>query len=152
MRFLKTTVFAVTSVLALTSYAGAEMITKTSPYSVEVTLDRLEAAVTGAGAKVFARIDHAKGAASVDEELRPTQMLMFGNPKLGTPLMQAQQSAGLDLPLRVVAYEDADGAVHLAYHAPSDIAGAHDVPSDAPVIAKMTGALDALTNKAIAAE
>jgi uncharacterized protein (DUF302 family) len=152
MRFLKPTVLAAASVLVMTSYAGAEMITKTSPSSVEVTLDRLEAAVTGAGAKVFARIDHAKGAASVDEELRPTQMLMFGNPKLGTPLMQAQQSAGLDLPLRVVAYEDADGHVQLSYHAPDSIAATHGVASDAPVIGKMTGALDALTNKAIAAE
>ena len=107
MTFLKTTVFAAATALAMTSHAGAQMITKTSPHSVDITLDRLEAAVSGAGATVFSRIDHAKGAASVGEELRPTQMLMFGNPKLGTPLMQAQQSAGLDLPLRVVSFKDA---------------------------------------------
>lgn len=150
MNFLKTTLLAATAALTLTSNAGAQMITKTSPYSVDITIDRLEAAVTGAGATVFARVDHAKGAASVGEALRPTQMLMFGNPKLGTPLMQAQQSAGLDLPLRVVSYEAADGTVHVAYHAPASIATTHGVPANAPVIAKMTGALDILTNKAIA--
>jgi uncharacterized protein (DUF302 family) len=150
MTFLKTTVIAAITAITMTSHAGAQMITKTSPHSVDVTLDRLEAAIKGAGATVFARIDHAKGAASVGEELRPTQMLMFGNPKLGTPLMQAEQSAGLDLPLRVVSYEDADGTVTLAYHAPAGFAAAHGVPADAPVLAKMTGALDNLTNKAIA--
>ena len=150
MTFLKTTIIAAAAALTMTSNAGAEMITKTSPHSVAVTLDRLEAAVNAAGATVFARIDHAKGAASVGEELRPTQMLMFGNPKLGTPLMQVQQSAGLDLPLRVVSFEDADGKVTLGYHAPADLAAAHGIPADAPVIAKMTGALDKLTNKAIA--
>lgn len=101
---------------------------------------------------MFARIDHTKGAASVGQDLRPTQMLMFGNPKLGTPLMQAQQSAGLDLPLRVVSYEAADGTVLVMYHAPTATASAHGVDEDAPVIAAMTGALDKLTNKAIASE
>lgn len=152
MTFLRTTVLAAAPALFMTSQAGAEMITKTSPHSVDVTLDRLEAAVKDAGATVFARVDHAMGAASVGEELRPTQMLMFGNPKLGTPLIQAQQSAGLDLPLRVVSFEAADGTVHVIYHAPADIAAAHGVPADAVVIAKMTGALDMLTNKAIASE
>jgi uncharacterized protein (DUF302 family) len=129
-----------------------QLITKPSPHSVDVTLDRLEAAIKGAGAVVFARVDHAKGAASVDQVLRPTQMLMFGNPMLGTPLMQAAQTAGLDLPLRVVCYQDASGDVHLSYHAPTKIAVTHNVPSDAEIITKMTGALDNLTNKAIAAD
>lgn len=129
-----------------------QLITKPSPHSVDVTLDRLEAAIKGAGAIVFARVDHAKGAASVDQVLRPTQMLMFGNPMLGTPLMQAAQTAGLDLPLRVVCYQNASGDVQLSYHAPTEIAATHNVPSDAETITKMTGALDNLTNKAIAAD
>ena len=129
-----------------------QLITKPSPHSVDATLDRLEAAINGAGAVVFARVDHAKGAASVDQVLRPTQMLMFGNPMLGTPLMQAAQTAGLDLPLRVVCYQDASGDVHLSYHAPTEIAATHRVPSDAEIITKMTGVLDNLTNKAIAAD
>ena len=128
--------------------AAADMVVTASNHSVGDTVDRLAAAVEKAGAKVFARIDHAGGAAKVGAELRPTQMLMFGNPKLGTPAMQGAQSMGLDLPLRVVVWEDAKGKVWLAYHAPADVAALHGLPADAPVIAKMTGALAKLTGKA----
>ena len=134
--------------LSATQVFAADLITKQSAHSVSVTLDRLAAAVESAGAKVFARIDHAKGAASVDMELRPTQMLMFGNPKMGTPAMLQAQSIGLDLPLRVVAYEDADGKVFVAYHAPAELSEEHGIAADAGILAKMTGALDKLTNKA----
>lgn len=137
--------------MAVSAQAG-EMITKTSAWPVAETVDRLQAAVEGAGAKVFARVDHAAGAASVGEELRPTQMLMFGNPKIGTPAMQISQSAGLDLPLRVVVWEEADGDVILAYYAPAALAQTHGVPADAEVIGKIAGALDKLTGKAVAAE
>lgn len=135
------------AIMAVTAQAG-EMIEKTSAYSVSETVDRLAGAVEGAGAKIFARVDHAAGAASVDAELRPTEMLMFGNPKLGTPAMQISQSAGLDLPLRVVVFEKEDGAVILAYHSPASLAKDHGIPEDAGVIARMTGALDKLTDKA----
>lgn len=130
----------------------AEIIHKTSPYSVTETMDRLEAAVNGAGATVFARIDHAAGAKKVDMELRPTQLLIFGNPKLGTPAMLDAQTAGLDLPLRVLAYADNEGVVHVTYHAPSELQKTHGLPEDAAYIKMMTGALDKLTSKAIAAE
>jgi uncharacterized protein (DUF302 family) len=136
--------------LSATQVFAADLITKQSAHSVSVTIDRLAAAVEGAGAKVFARIDHAKGAASVDMELRPTQMLMFGNPKMGTPAMLQAQSIGLDLPLRVVAYEDADGKVFVSYHAPVELSEEHGIAADAGILAKMTGALNKLTNKAIA--
>ena len=131
---------------------AADLIQKTSPHTVSVTIDRLSAAVEAAGAKVFARVDHAAGAQSVGADLRPTEMLMFGNPKLGTPAIQAAQTSGLDLPLRVLAYEDADGVVHVTYHDPAELAGIHGMPADAEVLAKMTGALGKLTDKAIAAE
>ena len=138
---------AIAAIMAVAAQAG-EMIEKTSAYSVSETVDRLAGAVEGAGAKIFARVDHAAGAASVDARLRPTEMLMFGNPKLGTPAMQISQSAGLDLPLRVVVFEMEDGTVILAYHSPASLAADHGIPEDAEVIAKMTGALDKLTNKA----
>ena len=128
---------------------AADLVIKPSTHSVSETIDRLAAAVEGAGAKVFARVDHAAGAVSVNMDLRPTQMLMFGNPKMGTPAMQADQSIGLDLPLRVVAYEDANGKVFIAYHAPAQLTEDHDIPADAAILKKMTGALDKLTNKAI---
>lgn len=130
--------------------SAAELITKQSPHSVSVTIDNLVAAVEKAGAKVFARVDHAAGASSVGLELRPTQLLVFGNPKLGTPALQASQTSGLDLPLRVVAYEVADGQVFLAYHPPSKLSEDHGISADAEVLKKMTRALNNLTNAAIA--
>ncbi|MFK7835260.1 MAG: DUF302 domain-containing protein [Sulfitobacter sp.] len=131
---------------------AADMLSKTSPHSVDVTMDRLAAAVEGAGATVFARVDHAAGAAKVDMDLRPTQLLIFGNPKLGTPAMLDGQTAGLDLPMRVLAYADDKGVVHVTYHAPASLADAHGLPADAKYISMMTGALDKLTSKAVAAE
>ena len=138
------------AVMATATAAQAEIIRKTSPHTVEATADKLVAAVEGAGAKVFARIDHAAGAASVDMALRPTTMVMFGNPKLGTPAIQADQTIGLDLPLRVVIYEGEDGTVTLAYHAPGTLAETHEIGAEAPVLKMMTGALDKLTGAAVA--
>lgn len=146
---MRSVLFAAAMAIATTFPAGAaDLISKTSAHDVPTTIDRLAAAVENAGAKVFARVDHAGGAASVGAELRPTQMLMFGNPALGTPAIQAAQSAGLDLPLRAVAYEDADGKVYLVYHDPASLAETHGIPADAEVLAKMTGALNNLTNAA----
>jgi len=140
---------ALLACLPFTAHA-ADLITKTSAHDVPTTVDRLVSAVEGAGAKVFARVDHAAGASSVGAELRPTQMLMFGNPKLGTPAMQLSQSAGLDLPLRVVVYETESGDVMLSYHDPATLAATHGLPQNAKVLKMMTGALDKLTGKAVA--
>lgn len=145
-------ILATTLSLAAMSQASAEMISKISPHPVSVTVDRLQTAVEAAGATVFARVDHAKGAASIDAELRPTEMLMFGNPALGTPAMLANQTAGLDLPLRVLAYEDATGQVHVVYHTVDAMVSDYGLPADAEYLKKMTGAVDKLTNAAIAAE
>lgn len=142
---------AIGAAVALPAFS-ADLMTKTSPHSVSVTMDRLAAAVEGAGATVFARVDHAAGAAKVDMELRPTELLIFGNPKLGTPAMLDGQTAGLDLPLRVLAYADGEGVVHVSYHAPATLAETHGLPADAKYIKMMTGALDKLTSKAVAAE
>jgi len=141
----------VSAAMSLPAFA-ADMIEKVSPHSVTVTIDRLAAAVEGAGATVFARVDHAAGAAKVDMALRPTELLIFGNPKLGTPAMLDGQTAGLDLPLRVLAYADAEGVVHVTYHAPASLADMHGLPGDAKYIKMMTGALDKLTSKAVASE
>lgn len=137
-------------VVLAASPAFGEIVRKTSPHSVAKTADRLEAAVEGAGATVFARVDHAAGVASVDAELRPTEMVMFGNPRLGTPALQAAQSAGLDLPLRVVIFEEADGAVTVAYHDPAELAQVHGISADSAVLEQMAGALGKLTDVAVA--
>ena len=89
------------------------LITIASRHSVKDTIDRLEASLKAKGITVFARIDHAAGAKSVDMPLRPTEVLIFGNPKAGTPLMQASQTIGLDLPLKALAWQDAAGKVWL---------------------------------------
>jgi len=130
--------------------AAADIIEKTSPHSVSDTANRLESAVESAGATVFARVDHAAGAEGVGETLQPNVMVMFGNPRLGTPALQAAPRAGLDLPLRVVIFEDADGTVTLAYHDPADLAEDHGIPADAPVLEQMRGALSNLTEAAVA--
>ncbi|MCX7560778.1 DUF302 domain-containing protein [Sulfitobacter sp. F26204] len=141
---------AIVSVAMTLPACAADLIEKISPHSVTTTMDRLAAAVEGAGATIFARIDHAAGASSVDLDLRPTELLIFGNPKLGTPAMLDGQSAGLDLPLRVLAFADSEGMVHINYHAPESLAAAHGLPADAKYIQLMTGAMDKLTSKAIA--
>jgi len=131
--------------LATALPAAAELVTVQSQKSVGETMDALQAAVEGAGATVFARVDHAAGAQNAALELSPSQLLIFGNPKLGTPAMQADMRAGLYLPLKVLAYEDADGQVWLTYQDPAEMLSGLEIPADAGFIAKMQGALDKLT-------
>lgn len=126
------------------------LVRKASAHSVAATMDRLAAIVEKKGAKVFARIDHAKGAAAVGTTLRPTQTLIFGNPKIGTPVMVMSQEAGLDLPLRAVAYEDAAGKVWLVYRQPAAMAAAHGLDGAAPAFQPMAKAINGLTNAATA--
>lgn len=134
--------------LAMPALADDDITMVKTEKSVAAATDALEAAVTGAGATVFARVDHAGGAASVGMELGDAQLLIFGNPKLGTPAMQADPLAGLYLPLRVLIYTDADGQTWLAYEDPAEMLDDLAVPSDAPVIGAMTGALGKLTGAA----
>jgi len=148
---MRRTIIAATAALLVmvTGTAQAELVRKQSPHSVAETIDRLAATVKAKGLTVFIRIDHAAGAKKVDLDLRPTELIIFGSAKVGTPLMQAQQTMGLDLPLKVLAWQDEGGKVWLAYEAPADMAAAHGLPKDNPVIKKVTGALDALTSAAV---
>jgi uncharacterized protein (DUF302 family) len=141
------------ALIAFTATAAmAEDVTKASPLSVAETMDKLEAAVTGAGASVFARIDHAAAAKTVDKSIPDATLLMFGNPALGTLAMEYDLRAGLVLPLRVLAYQDADGNTQLTWTPAEDLFEGLNVPADAEVITKINGALNALTDKAIASE
>ncbi len=139
---------AILSLIALPGFAGEGIIKVKAAGDVASTMDALEAAVIGAGATVFARVDHAGGAEKVGLELAPEQLLIFGNPKLGTPAMQDDAMAGLYLPLKVLVYQDDDGQTWLAYEAPAEMLGDLDVPEDAAYVKKMTGALAKLTGKA----
>ena len=128
--------------------AENKMITKKSSHSVAVTMDRLEAALKEKQIGVVARVDHAAAAKKADLSLKPTQVLIFGNPKLGTPLMQSNPKSGLDLPLKVLAWEDAAGVVWVGYTAPADLVARYQIGDRAEVVQKMTGVLDALTTQA----
>jgi uncharacterized protein (DUF302 family) len=125
------------------------LVTIPSKHGVTATIDRLAAAVTGKGLTVFARIDHAAGAAAAGMALRPTELVIFGNAKGGTPLMQASQAIGIDLPLKALAWEDAAGKVWLAYNDPAWLAARHGIGQEtAAVTASLAGALAALTQQA----
>ena len=116
---------------------------------VDSTMDALQAAVEGAGATVFARVDHAGGAKSVGMDLADSQLLIFGNPELGTPAMQGNPLAGLYLPLKVLVYEAADGRVWLAYEDPEEtLDDLRGVDDDAGYVAQMRMALIKLTEAA----
>ncbi|MBU2866955.1 DUF302 domain-containing protein [Pacificibacter marinus] len=148
-RILTATVATALSLAAALPAAAADLISVPSHKTVSETLDALEVVLGNAGATVFARIDHAAGAASIDAELRDTQVLIFGNPNLGTPAMQADQLAGLYLPLKVLAYENAAGDVFLTYEDPKDTLADLNIPADAPYVAMMQGALGKLTAAAV---
>lgn len=139
------------ALIGLSTQAMAENMIKESPLSVSETIDGLEAAVNGAGATVFARVDHAKGAESVGKEIPQATLLIFGNPALGTLAMEDDIRAGLVLPLRVLAYEDADGTTQLTWTPAEELLAGLDIAADAEVVGKINGAIGMLTDKAIGA-
>jgi uncharacterized protein (DUF302 family) len=130
---------------------GNGLTTIASTHSVPETLDRLIAAITPLGMNVFARIDHTEGAAKVEMPLRPTQLLLFGNPKGGTPLMQDKQTAGIDLPLKALAWEDPDGKVWLTYNEATWIAQRHGLgAASAAAVTAIAAGLEKVTKAAAA--
>jgi len=134
---------------AMSTVIDAGLITKASNHSVKGTIDRLAAEIAAKGITVFARIDHAAGAAAVDMPLRPTELIIFGNPRAGTPLMQSRQTSGIDLPLKMLAWQDAAGKVWLSCDDISWVARRHGV--DAPAaIAALASVLSTLADAAIA--
>ena len=126
------------------------LITLPSAHGVKDTIDRLEAGVKSSGMKVFARIDHAAGAAEAGLALEPTELIIFGNAKAGTPLMQASQTIGIDLPLKALAFEDPAGKVWLCYNDPAWLAARHGIEAG-EIIKTMAAALAALSKQAAGA-
>jgi len=128
------------------------LVTIESTFSATETIDRLVGAVDAAGLLVFARIDHGQGAADVGAVLRPTQLLIFGNPRGGTPLMQERQTAGIDLPLKALAWEDENGRVWLSYNTGSWIGARHGLGNQSsPAIAAIDAGLAKLAAAATSA-
>lgn len=137
--------FALTAALAFAALpAMADYIRVEASGSVTETADKLQAAVEGAGARVFARVPHSAGAASVEMELQDAELVIFGNPKLGTPALQQDIRAGLLLPLRVLVHDDG-GQTVLTYESVDAMFDGLDIAPDAPVRAAMAGALERLT-------
>ncbi|MGI9499825.1 MAG: DUF302 domain-containing protein [Geminicoccaceae bacterium] len=145
---LKSFAIAVLCCFATSAIAAEGLVVKPSNYSVVETIDRLEAVLQEKGLKIFARIDHQAGAAGADLDLPPTQLLIFGNPKLGTPLMTSAPTTAIDLPQKALAYEDAAGKVHLVYNDIGYLQARHGIEGRDEVIAKVRGALGKFTDAA----
>ena len=130
-------------ILMLATAAGAQsgMRNVASKHDVATTADRLEAVLRDKGMNVFARIDHAAGAAKAGKQLPPTQLVIFGNPKVGTPLMQCARSVAIDLPQKALIWRDAQGKVWLTYNDPAYLAQRHGTGECNGVIKKVSGAL-----------
>ena len=145
-------IFALTAVMCLwgvQAMAADGLTTIKRAYGPKETMDRLEAEVKAKGLTVFVRIDHAAGAAAVGLSLKPTELLIFGNAKGGTPLMQAVQTTGIDLPLKALVWQDASGATWLAYNDPSWLAKRHGLgPEVEAAVSTMAAALNALAKAA----
>ena len=117
-----------------------------SPYSVPETLKRLQSVLQAKNLDVFARVDHSGEAEKVGLKMRPTQLIVFGSPKAGTPLMVASPTLAIDLPLKALAWEDADGQVWLSYNSPEYLKQRHNVPDE---LVKNIAGVGALLEKAV---
>ncbi len=132
---------ALSCLLCLPAVAAEGVVDVKSAHSVADTADKLVAALEAKGMKVFARVDHAAGAASIGTEIRPTQLVLFGNPKVGTPLMQCNQTVGIDLPQKALIWEDAEGQVWLSYNDPAYLGTRHGLGECEAVLGKVSKAL-----------
>jgi uncharacterized protein (DUF302 family) len=153
-RFLLSSLAAALSfaiVMPAQARIDGDLLVKPSTRGVKESIDALAAAVEAAGAKVVARVDHAAGAKAAGAEMKPSEVLIFGNPKLGTPLIQANPRAGLDLPMKVLAYEDAKGKVWIITTRAAALRSRYGIKGKDDVITAMTGALDKLTSAAAGA-
>lgn len=141
--------FAMVVTFALPAHAADGLETLQSPHSVAETADRLVAALEQKGMTVFARIDHAGGAEDVGLELAPTELVIFGNPKVGTLLMQCSHTAAIDLPMKALIWEDADGQVQIGYNQAEWLAQRHGA-SECEVVPKIQKALQGFAEAATA--
>ena len=133
---------------AATLHAQEGMLSVPSPHDVATTMDRLEEALANEGMTVFARVDHAAGAEKAGLELPPTEVLTFGNPKVGTPLMVCSPSIAIDLPQKMLAWEEPDGTTRLGWNDPKWLAERHGTEGCDAVLEKVAGALNAFATAA----
>jgi uncharacterized protein (DUF302 family) len=149
MSAVRIVVVALLSLMSSFALAADGLIAIKSPHSVKDTIDRLDAAARARGLNVFLRVDHAVGAKKIGKDLRPTELLVFGNPQGGTPLMECAQSAGIDLPLKALAWQDASGQAWLSYNDPQYLADRHGAKDCGPVVQNLRKALAGLAQEAV---
>lgn len=128
-------------VSALPASADSGLINVRSSHDVKGTADRLETVLKDKGMTVFLRINHSEGAVKVGKQLRPTELVIFGNPKVGAPLMQCGQTMGIDLPQKALIWQDESGQVWLTYNDPQYLASRHGIDGCQAVLAKVQKAL-----------
>jgi uncharacterized protein (DUF302 family) len=114
----------------MTSNSENGIVTRVSHQTVDRTVEKLEALLTSKGVKLFTVIDHSGEAAKAGMQMRPTKLLIFGNPKAGTPLMIASPSIAIDLPLKILVWEDANGKVWVSYNSPAYLQTRHGFPPE----------------------
>lgn len=141
--------FLIAACLSFPAYGVEGLIELKSGYGAKETMDRLESAMKQKGLNVFARIDHAAGAAKIGKQLRPTELLIFGNPQGGTPFMECAQTVGIDLPLKALVWQDESGQVWLGYNDPAYLAVRHRV-AQCPAAAGLKKALAGFAQQATA--
>lgn len=138
---LKTTILIISIISFSTAYAQDGMTTVQSNFSVEETADRLKNILEEKGITIFNKIDHQQGASGVDMELLPTILLIIGNPKLGTPIMQCSQTTAIDLPQKMLIWENSQGVVQIGYNNPEYLKNRHSITGCNGVLKKIGGAL-----------
>ena len=140
MRYIFLTMLSIIATMSL-AYADNGLINVKSSHAVKVTADRLETALKEKGMTVFVRINHSEGAKKVGIDLPATELIIFGNPKVGSPLMNCNRTVGIDLPQKALIWEDENGQVWLSYNDPQYLAKRHDLVQCMQVIKKVENAL-----------
>lgn len=149
MKHLASAFLSFLLVAALPAWAADGLVAVKSPLSAKATMDRYEAIAKERGLVIFARIDHAAGAEKIGKTLRPTEVLIFGNPQGGTPFMECAQSVGIDLPLKVLVWQDGAGQVWLGYNDPVYLAKRHEA-AQCSAVEGLGKALSGLAQAAVA--
>lgn len=146
--FIKSVIIFVTIISTSELFAQEGMIAIQSSHSVEETANRLENILEKNGITIFEKIDHQQGASSVDLELLPTTLFIFGNPKLGTPIMQCSQTTAIDLPQKMLIWENSNGVIQIGYNDADFLIKRHSITGCNEVLEKIG---DALHNFAVSA-
>lgn len=148
MHVFRVAVVVLSALISSLCVAADGLVAVKSPHAVKETIDRFESAAKARGLNVFLRVDHAAGAKTIGKDLRPTELLVFGNPQGGTPLMECAQSVGIDLPLKALAWQDASGQVWLSYNDPQYLSDRHGAKDCSPVVQNLRKALTGLVQEA----